>query len=81
MQEKIEEMHNEVKHIQNTIWAMYSDFLKNQNKDEYNSKMVWLMEEYQKKGKRWLFQFCKFQFVGWEDVIYEFAKEFRKGEG
>lgn len=81
MQDKIEEMHNKVKHIQNAIWSMYSDFLKNQDKDGYNRKMVQLMEEYQRKGERWAFQFCKVQFICWEDVIYEFAKEFEKVKG
>ena len=78
MQEKIEEMHKDMTYIQNTIWNIYKTFLENQNKEEYNRKMVQLMEEYQKKGKRWLFQFCKVQFICWEDVIYEFAKEFKK---
>ena len=39
MREKIEERHKEISHIQNTIWAMYKDFLSDHDMTAYNRKM------------------------------------------
>lgn len=81
MQEKIEERHKEIAHIQNTLWAMYKDFLSNHDMDAYNQKMRDLAKEYYDKGDKLLLSFCQYLIFSWAPVINEFAEEFRKGEG
>ena len=52
MQGKIEERHKEITHIQNTIWAMYKDFLSDHDMEAYNRKMGELSKEYYDKGDK-----------------------------
>ena len=76
MQGKIEERHKEITHIQNTIWAMYKDFLSDHDMEAYNRKMGELSKEYYDKGDKQLLSFC--QNI---PVINGFAEEFRRVEG
>ena len=79
MQEKIEERHKEITHIQNTIWEIYKTFLSNRDMDEYNHKWTELMEQYRNREDEEFFSFCKCQFITWEPIIRMFGAEFRNG--
>lgn len=77
MQEKIEERHKKITHIQNTIWEIYKTFLNNHDIAEYNNRWTELMEQYRNREDEEFFSFCKCQFITWESVIRNFAEEFR----
>ena len=81
MQEKIEERHKKITHIQNTIWEIYKTFLNNRDMGEYNHRWTELMEQYRNRADEEFFSFCKCQFISWEQIVRNFAEEFRKGEG
>ena len=74
MQEKIED----IKHIQNTIWAAYKDFLSDHDMGKYNRRTGELAEEYQNKGDEQLLSFCQNLLISWCPVINGFAEEFRR---
>lgn len=76
MQEKIED----IKHIQNTVWAMYKDFLADHDMGKYNQKMGELVREYQDKGDRAILCFCQNILISWGSIINGFAEEFRNSE-
>ena len=76
MQEKIEERHKEIVRIQNIIWGMYREFLKEQDMGEYNRRKAELAKEYLKKGDKLLFEFCKNLLFDWAPVMNRFAKDF-----
>lgn len=80
MQEKIEERHKEITHIQNTIWAAYKDFLVDQNVKAYTQKMSLLTKKYQEKGDLLLKSFAENEAITWCPVINEFAEEFRNSQ-
>lgn len=80
MQEKIGERHKKITHIQNAVWDIYKSFLNNHDMAEYNNRWAKLMEEYQNWADEEFFSFCKCQFISWEQVIREFAREFRNAE-
>lgn len=80
MQEKIEERHKKIAHIQNTIWEIYKTFLKNHDMAEYNDRWAELMLQYRNRANEELFSFCKCQFITWEPIIRMFGAEFRNGE-
>lgn len=77
MQEKIEERHKEITHIQNTIWAAYKDFLVDQNVKAYTRKISLLTKKYHEKGDLLLKYFAENEAITWCPVINEFAEEFR----
>lgn len=77
MQEKIEERHKKVAHIQNTIWDIYKTFLDSHDIAEYDRRWSELMEKYRNKADEEFFSFCKCQFISWEQIIRNFAEEFR----
>lgn len=76
MQEKVEERHKEIMKIQNAIWAMYKEFLKDHDMGKYNRKKDELAMEYLKKGDRLLFEFCKNLLFDWAPVMNRFAEDF-----
>ncbi|MCI8316044.1 MAG: hypothetical protein HFH74_13640 [Lachnospiraceae bacterium] len=80
MQEKIEERHKEITHIQNTIWAMYKDFLADHDMAAYNRKIEELSKEYTHKGNQQLLSFCQNILISWCPIINGLAEEFRKEE-
>ena len=77
MQEKIEERHKKIAHIQNTIWAIYKTFLNNHDMVEYNNRWTELMIKYRNRADEELFSFCKYQFITWDPIIRMFGAEFR----
>lgn len=80
MQEKIEERHKKITHIQNTIWDIYKTFLSNHDRAEYDRRWVELLKVYQNTEDEEFFSFCKCLYVSWDQQARNFAKEFRKGE-
>ena len=80
MQGKIEERHKEITHIQNTIWAMYKDFLSDHDMTAYNRKMGELTKEYYDKKDKQMLYFCQNILISWCPIINGFAEEFRKGD-
>lgn len=81
MQEKIEERHKKIAHIQNTVWGIYKTFLNNHDMAEYNERWAQLMEQYRNTADEELFSFCKCQFITWEPIIRNFGAELRNGKG
>lgn len=81
MQEKIEERHKEISHIQNTIWAMYKDFLLDYDMVAYNQKIISLTKEYYDKDDKQLLSFCQNLLISWCPIINGLAEEFRNGKG
>ena len=73
MQEKIED----IKHIQNTIWAMYKAYLADHDMKKWNEEMEKLTQEYYKKGDEQLLSFCQNLLITWCPIISGFAEEFR----
>lgn len=80
MQEKIEERHKEITHIQNTVWAMYKDFLSDHDMAAYNRKMGELSKEYYDKKDNQMLSFCQNILISWCPIINGFAEKFRNGE-
>ncbi len=80
MRIKIVERHKEITHIQNTIWAMYKQFLSDHDIEEYNRNMGKLAKEYADKGDKQLLLFCQNLLISWAPVVNTFAEEFRSGE-
>ena len=80
MQEKIEERHKEISHIQNTVWSMYKDFLADHDMAAYNRRMGELTKEYYDKSDMQMLSFCQNILISWCPVINEFAEKFRKGD-
>jgi hypothetical protein len=68
-----------IKHIQNTAWVMYVDFLESHDMKKYNQKMGKLSEEYYKKGDEHLLAFCQNLFISWCSILSAFVDEIRKG--
>ena len=80
MQEKIEEKHKKIAHIQNTIWQIYKTFLDNHDMEEYNDSWTELMLQYRNRENEEFFSFCKCQFIVWEPIVRMFGVEFRNSE-
>ena len=80
MQEEIKIKHNEITHIQNTIWAMYKDFLEDHDMKKYNQRMKELAGEYCDKGDQQLLTFCQHSLITWTPVINGLAEYFRKNK-
>ena len=80
MQEKIEERHKKIAHIQNTIWEIYKTFLNNHDITEYEHKWAELLKTYQNINDEEFFSFCKCLYVSWEQQARNFARIFRKLE-
>jgi len=78
MQEKAAEMHREITHIQNTVWAMYKDFLEDHDMKAYNRKTGELAKEYRDKGNSCLLTFCQWTLITWAPVINGLAECFRE---
>lgn len=67
-----------IRHIQNTTWAMYMDFLADHDLREYSRKMRGLAVEYYRRGDRQLLDFCQCLLISWVPVICAIANEYRR---
>lgn len=72
---------NCIKHIQNTIWAMYKAYLADHDMRKWNEGMGKLTQEYYQKDDEQLLTFCQHLLISWCPIISGFAEEFRKDEG
>lgn len=81
MQKKIEERHKEILNIQNTIWALYKDYLAYHDMKKWNEGIENLTKEYVDKGDQQLLIFVRWLVITWCPIINGFAEEFRKGDG
>lgn len=68
----------DIKHIQNALWAMYKEFLADHSVREWTLKGEALVHEYAGKKIR---SFCENQLITWTPVINGLAEEFRDGKG
>lgn len=68
----------DIKHIQNTLWAMYKEFLADRSVREWTRKGEALAREYAGKKNR---SFCENLLVTWTPVINGLAEEFRDENG
>lgn len=75
----IEVKHEEIKHIQNTIWAMYNSYLTDHGMKKWNEDMRKLAQEYYNKCDEQLLTFCQHLLITWCPIINGFAEEFRNG--
>lgn len=71
------EKKEDIAYIQNMIWKMYKDFLKDHDMAEYNRKSLELVGKYQEKGDRQLAVFCYYLIFAWTPIINNFGEEFR----
>ena len=71
MQEKTED----IKHIQNTLWSIYKDFLSDHDVRKYTQKASGLVHEYD--GNKEMLLFCQNLVITWTPIINTFAEEFR----
>lgn len=72
MKDKLED----IKHIQNTLWSIYKDFLKDHDVCMFTNKAAELVSEYEDKCDMKLF--CQDLIITWTPVINGMAAEFRK---
>lgn len=73
MQNKIED----IKYIQNAIWALYKNYLSDHDLAVYNRKIAELVSEVSNKGDKLLLSFCQNLLISWTPIINSFAEEFR----
>ena len=75
----VEEKHKDITHIQNTIWAMYKDYLEDHDMKKWNKGMGKVTQEYYKNGDEQILTFVQWFLITWCPIISGFAEEFRKG--
>lgn len=76
MQEKLED----IKYIQNTIWAIYKCFLTDHDMKAYNREIGELTKKYTEKGDKQLLSFCQNLLISWCPIMNALAEEFRNRE-
>ena len=64
-----------IKHIQNTLWAMYKEFLENHSVSDYNTKAKQLVDYY--FDNKEMLTFCQNLIITWAPVINALAEEYR----
>lgn len=75
MQEKIED----IKNIQNTLWRIYKEFLKDHKVKDYTDKAAALVRQYD--GKKDMMLFAQTLILSWVPVINSLAADFRGESG
>lgn len=68
-------MENDIKYIQNTLWAMYKEFLTSYNVRRYTQQAVELRKKYDDNS--FLSCFCQNMIISWTPVINRMAEEHR----
>ena len=69
-------MENEIKYIQNTVWAMYKTFSDNHNMVEYNNQALELCRKYRNNAK--LLSFCQNLIITWSPIINGMMEEHKE---
>lgn len=72
-------MLDEVKNIQNTLWAMYKEYLLTHDMVNYNAQAEELCNKYH--GQPILGSFCTNLVISWAPVINQLAEDYRNGVG
>ena len=65
-------MDNEIKHIQNELWAMYRQFVTDFNVKKYTNQATNLCRKY--KDNKILLNFCQNLVVTWTPIINHLAE-------
>lgn len=68
-------MENDIKYIQNTLWAMYKEFLTSYNVRRYTEQAVELVHKYE--GNRELLCFVQNLVICWTPIINGLAERHR----
>lgn len=69
-------MDNDIKYIQNTIWAMYKAFSETHNMLEYNNQALELCRKYKNNEK--MLSFCQNLIITWAPVINDMMEEYKE---
>lgn len=72
-------MDNDIKYIQNTLWAMYKEFTSDFDVKKYTDQATSLCKKY--KNNPTMLNYCQNLVVSWTPVINEMAEQYRKGVG
>lgn len=64
-----------IKDIQNTLWAMYKDFMETHSVSDYNTKAKQLVDKYSENKE--MLTFCQNLIITWAPVINALAEEYR----
>lgn len=68
-----------VKHIQNALWGIYKEFLKDKKMKEHTGKSAALVHQY--SGKKDMMLFAQTLILSWTPVINGLAADFRAESG
>lgn len=69
-------MENDIKYIQNTIWAMYKVFSENHNMVEYNNQALELCRKYRNNAN--MLSFCQNLIITWSPIINGMMEEYKE---
>ncbi len=72
-------MDNEIKYIQNTLWAMYKEFISTHNVKKYTDQATELCKKYKERPE--LLSFCQNLVVTWTPIINLLAQQHRSQIG
>lgn len=70
-------MDNEIKYIQNTLWAMYKEVERTGNAKSYTDQATELCKKYKERPE--LLTFCQNQVITWTPIINLLAERHRNG--
>ena len=71
-------MEDDIKYIQNTVWAMYKAFSDNHDMVEYNNQALELCRKYRNNAN--MLSFCQNQIITWAPVINRMMEEYKESE-
>ena len=69
-------MEDDIKYIQNTVWAMYKAFSDNHNMLEYNNQALELCRKY--KNDEQMLSFCQSLIITWAPVINGMMEKYKE---
>ena len=75
----VEQTHVCIMDIQNSVWAVYREFLNGHQVPEYTEKSAALVEKY--KNNKDMMLFAQILIMAWVPVINGIAEDFRKESG
>ena len=68
---------DDIKYIQNTLWAMYKVFSENHNMAEYNKQAQELCRKYRNDAK--MLPFCQNLIITWAPIINGMMEAYKEG--
>lgn len=69
-------MENDIKYIQNTVWAMYKAFSNNHDMVEYNNQALELCRKYRNNAN--MLSFCQNLIITWAPIINGMMAEYKE---